>query len=161
MTRERKVQLYTVLLIGGLVGVLLARRGLFELPRRGFTKESDTPQDTVYAMLEAARQGDVDTYLSFFEGQVRAALERAVREQGKQQFSDYLRRSNQAIKGIAIAEPERLAPDTVRVRVEYVYSDRNEAQLIELRLVNGKWLIGRLGEIQRVPTPIPYGTPVE
>ena len=56
------------------------------------------------------------------------------------------------------------APDEsgseARVRVEYVYADRNEVQHFYLQRQDKDWKISRVSEIQRVETPVPYGTPV-
>ncbi len=56
-------------------------------------------------------------------------------------------------------EPEESGNDA-QVRVEYVYADRNEVQQIFLERVDEIWKIARVSEIQRVETPVPYGTPV-
>jgi len=161
MTQQRKAQLVTIaLIVVVLVAVVIRRSGWSPASFRPQVRET-TPQDAVYAMLDAARAGDVDAYLGFFTGQLRESLEQALREQGKQAFAEYLRQANAPIKGIAIAEAESLHPRAVRLRVEYVYADRNEVQYMDLEKIDGRWRITRLSEAQRVKTIIPYGTPVE
>ena len=49
----------------------------------------------------------------------------------------------------------------VRLRVEFVYQDRNEAQFYYLERAGSDWKISRLENSQGVQAPVPYGTPVE
>ena len=119
------------------------------------------PQDPIYAMLDAARQGDVNAYLRCYTGPMRAALEASVRESGAEGFAQYLRDSNAPLKGVAINQPERLSGSESRVRVEYVYQDRNEVQYLSLEKVGPAWKIARVNGAERVKTLVPYGTPVQ
>ena len=48
-----------------------------------------------------------------------------------------------------------------KVRVEYVYQDRNEAQMMFLEKTQGGWRIARVDGSERVKTLVPYGTPVQ
>jgi hypothetical protein len=45
--------------------------------------------------------------------------------------------------------------------VEYVYQDRNEAQIMHLEKAGNDWKIARVDGAERVKTPVPYGTPVQ
>jgi hypothetical protein len=112
-------------------------------------------------MLDASRAGDVRAYLANYAGKMRAALEQSIRESGEERFSLYLKESNSAIKGIAIAEPQPLSESETKVRVEYVYQDRNEAQTMYLEKAGGDWKITRVDGSERVKTLVPYGTPVQ
>ena len=47
------------------------------------------------------------------------------------------------------------------MRVEYVYQDRNEAQMMFLEKAQGGWRIARVDGTERVKTLVPYGTPVQ
>jgi hypothetical protein len=47
-----------------------------------------------------------------------------------------------------------------RIRVEYVYADRNEAQQVYLERIDGDWKISGVDASERVKTLVPYGTPV-
>jgi len=76
-------------------------------------------------------------------------------------FSRYLKESNSAIKGVALADPQPLGDRQASVRVEYVYQDRNEAQTMYLEKDAAGWKITRVDGAERVKTLIPYGTPVE
>ena len=64
-------------------------------------------------------------------------------------------------KGIAISEPQPVTDREVKVRVEYVYQDRNEAQTMYLEKDAGSWKISRVDGAERVKTLVPYGTPVQ
>ena len=119
------------------------------------------PQDPIYAMLDAAREGDVQSYLACYTGPMRSALEVSVRESGAGGFASYLRNSNAAIKGVAVNQPERLGARECRVRIEYVYQDRNEVQNLYLQKAGPAWKIARVDGAERVKTLVPYGTPVE
>src|ERR1035438_9642883 len=112
-------------------------------------------------MLDASRAGDVKAYLATYGGQMRAALEQSVRETGEEPFSRYLKESNAAVKGIAVTEPQPLSEREVKVRVEYVYQDRNEAQTVGLEKTGADWKITRVDGSERLKTLIPYGTPVK
>ena len=60
-----------------------------------------------------------------------------MRETGPERFSRYLKDSNSAIKGIAVSDPEPVSVREMKVRVEYVYLDRNEAQTVYLEKSGG------------------------
>lgn len=151
MTKRRQAQVATFAVLAGLVGLIAIRRG---------PKVEATPQDAVYAMLDAARAGDVSAYLSYYTDEMRGSLKQAVAESTEPGFSRYLRESNAGIKGVAINEPEKLSETEVKVRVEYVYQDRNEVQNIHLQRAGSGWRISRMDSTGRIQAPIPYGTPV-
>lgn len=155
MTRQRLAQALTILLAGATVVFLMARRET-AVPAAG-----SSPQDAVYAMLDAARQGDVRSYLQTTTGSLRRSLEQSLAESGEGAFGGYLRESNSRIKGIAITEPEPVSDSEVKLRIEYVYADRNEVQ-IAWAVRDGKvWRVARLDASERIRTPVPYGTPVD
>ncbi len=159
MARQRTAQAVTIAVIALIVAIVAIRQSGWRPAVQ--TKREQTPQDAIYAMLDAAREGDVEAYLEHYAGQIRATLEQAVQEQGEDGFARYLRESNAPIKGIAITEPEKIAPNEVKARVEYVYVDRNEVQHMYLTRRDGRWVITRVDAVQRIETVIPYGTPVE
>ncbi len=160
MQKNRTAQIITIAVIA-LVVAFLAIRQTGWSPPTASNRKAQTPQDAIYAMLDAAREGDVDTYVDFYTGQMRATLDQAVAERGQQSFGDYLKSSNEPIKGIAITEPEQLSASSVKARVEYVFADRNEVQLMYLEKTGGRWLISSMENTQRVKTLVPYGTPVQ
>lgn len=167
MNKQRKARLITLLILAlALLAVVVKRSGipvrdLSRLTGSRQSKAEASPQDAIYAMLDAAREGDVEEYVAAYTGRMEASVRQAIAEKTEPEFARYLRESNAPIKGIAIMEPEQLTDREVRVRVEYVYQDRNEAQLMYLEKVVGAWKIHRVDTAERVKTLIPYGTPVE
>lgn len=119
------------------------------------------PQDTVYAMLDAARAGDVRAYLSSYGGALQASLRQSASEMGAAAFARYLRDSNAAVKGVAVEASQQQSRAEATLHVEYVYQDRNEAQTILLRRIGDAWKIARVDGAERVKTLVPYGSPVE
>jgi len=158
MTQPRKAQLLTIGLLALALGIAVGRKQVFHS-----TGESPpaAAQDAIYAMLDASRAGNVEAYLASYSGQMLSALEQSVRETGPERFSRYLKDSNSAIKGIAVSDPEPLSVREMKVRVEYVYQDRNDAQTVYLEKSGGDWKIFRVDGSERVRTLIPYGTPVQ
>ncbi|HYW43002.1 MAG TPA: hypothetical protein VE959_09100 [Bryobacteraceae bacterium] len=157
MTRQRKVHVITITVLALALGIALARK---QASRSAAGTEPATPQDFIYAMLDAARSGNVKAYLDSYAGQMRASLEQSVRETTADNFSKYLRDSNAAIKGVAISDPQTLGGGEASVRVEYVFQDRNEAQIMYLEKDGNAWRITRVDGAERLKTLIPYGTPV-
>lgn len=151
MTRQRLAQGGTVLVVAAL-GAAVALRDRAPAPQ---------PQDAVYRMLDAARAGDAKGYLNQFTGAMETSLRRMAAEQGGDAFTSYLRDTNAGIKGVAVMDPEPAREGAVRLRVEYVYQDRNEAQTLNLVRVGGEWKIAQVDGAERVRTLIPYGTPVQ
>jgi hypothetical protein len=159
VTRHHKTQTITV-------AVLAAAAGAIALGRAGWrvalpAKSNPAPQDAIYAMLDAAREGRVADYLAAFAGPMEAALKQTIAESTEAGFARYLRETNAPVKGIAINEPQPVSDGEVRARVEYVYEDRNEAQWMHLVRSGRGWRIQRVDAAERVQTLIPYGTPVK
>ena len=167
MSRERKIQIVTiaVLLLALAGGALRKVRWSWLRPASlgvpaAQSKAGQDPQDAIYAMLAAARAGDVQAYLSNFTGDLRASLAQTQAESGQNGFANYLVQSNAAIKGVAVSDPEMIGEREAKVRVEYVYQDRNEVQLAYLEKSGAVWKIARTDGMARGQTLIPYGTPV-
>ena len=169
MTKERKTQVVTVVVLAAAFGVVLAQKTgwkfsdvkMADIVQSSAPKAEPSPQDAIYAMLDAARVGDVKTYLAAYTGQMDAALKQSLAETTEAGFAKYLRDSNAAVKGIAISEPQPLTDREVKVRVEYVYQDRNEAQTMYMEKGAAGWKIARVDGAERVKTLVPYGTPVQ
>ena len=160
MTKERRAQIITILILAGAFGITLLRKtevgtSLMTVVRR----TEPTPQDAVYAMLDAARDGDVAKYLASHTGQIEQSLRRAISE--SPDFAQYLRNSNTGIRGIALTEPEVLSAQQVKLRVEYVFQDRNEIQFLYLDKTQAGWKISQVDTAERIKTPVPYGATVE
>jgi hypothetical protein len=159
MTKERKARVVTILVLVLALGVVVFRKaGITGINAIGQTAPA-TPQDAIYAMLDAARAGDTNKYLSSYTGEMAESLRRARDESAD--FAKYLRDSNAGLKGVALTEPESQPDGQVKERVEYVYQDRNEVQFFYLEKVPGGWKISRVDSTERGKTLIPYGTPVE
>ena len=158
MKNKLLARILTILILGGVVGAVVVRKSGFGLAR--LTERSEAkPQDAIYGMLDAARNGDVARYLASYTGAMAESLSRAKSE--SPDFATYLRDSNAGIKGIAVMEPQPQPDGQVELRVEYVYQDRNEAQFFFLTRAADGWKISRVETSERVKTLIPYGTPVQ
>jgi hypothetical protein len=167
MTKERKATILTVAVLAAALGIGLARKdGWRVLDLRTFrlaarATAASEPQDTIYALLNAARAGDVKSYLGNYTGGMQAALRQSLAESGEAAFANYLVRSSADVKGIAVSEPQKVSELEAKVRVEYVYQDRNETQTMYLVKGPGGWKVSRTDTDERVKTLIPYGTPVK
>jgi hypothetical protein len=155
MTREHKARILASIVLAVAIGVPVGRR-LGRPPR-----PPAEPQDAVYAMLDAARAGDVKAYLACYTGTMESALRQTVSESTTLAFAKYLKDSNSAIKGVAISDPQTTGDSEVKLRVEYVYQDRNEVQMIYVEKRPNGWKIARADSEERIKTLIPYGTPVQ
>jgi hypothetical protein len=58
-------------------------------------------------------------------------------------------------------DPQTITDTEAKVRVEYVYQDRNEVQMMYLEKGSRGWKISRTDGDERVETLVPYGTPVK
>jgi len=158
MTKERKAQIITVVILAAAAGVAIARKS--NLATVSAPKADPTPQDVIYAMLDAAREGNVPVYLNAHTGAMEQSLRKAIAESTEPGFAKYLKESNAAIKGIALQEPQPLTDREVKVRVEYVFEDRNEIQFMYLEKSGNSWKVSRVDTAERIKTLVPYGTPV-
>src|SRR5664279_393901 len=113
MSHGRKTQMLTLAALALALAIAVGRK---QVARFSAAAQSQTAaQDVIYAMLDASRAGNVRAYLATYAGQMRASLEQSVRETGEGGFSRYLKESNAAIKGIAVAEPQPLGEGEVKV----------------------------------------------
>jgi len=168
MTRERKAKLATVAILACALGLVMARRGGWQAgaaPLANWITATRpniaSPSDTIYRMMDAARDGDVSSYLACYTGSMERMLRQLVTEKGEASMADYIRRFNASVKGVAVQEPQPIGEQEARVRVEFVYSDRNEAQLYYFQKAGGGWKIARQEDSQGVKAILPYGAPVE
>jgi hypothetical protein len=152
--KKRLPAIVTALLIAVAL-VFLAARQRLKLAEPGFNAAA--PESVIWRMSDAARTGDVEAYLSCFDGELRRNLEKVVAEMGGSQFSGYLKRLNEEVTGIAVSDLELTGEAGANLRVEFVYRGKNEAQGHHLILRDGVWKIDRVGESERVKTLIPYG----
>ena len=159
MTRDRKAQIITVLVLAVAAGIAVGRKDGFTLGASP-PKADPSPQDSIYAMLDAAREGKVSEYLAAHTGQMEQSLRKAVAEATEDGFSKYLKETNAPIKGVALHDPQTLTDREVKVRVEYVFADRNEVQFVYLEKSGSSWKVSRVDAAERIKTLVPYGTPV-
>ena len=161
MNQNRKAQTATVLLMGALGCVALWKQGAFErVTATGPASAAAQPQDAIYESLDALRQGDLPKYFDAHTGVMEASLRAAVVEVGEARLLESLQARNAPVKGVAIEEPERLSDREMKARVEYVFADRNEVQIVYLEKLGESWKIARVDGAHRIETLIPYGTPV-
>jgi hypothetical protein len=168
MTRERKAQVATLAVLFGALALVAVKRGGWQASAASLSNlvaarapAGVSPQDTVYRMMDAARDGDVRAYLGCYTGQMESTLRQIAAEKGEAALASYIRNFNASVKGVAIQNPQSTAEREVRLRVEFVYRDRNEAQIYYLEQGGGSWKIARQENAEGVKTLVPYGTAVE
>ena len=154
-----------IVILGLLVFVVAQKNGWDWRPSQTLGQQTSaagaTPQDTVNAVLDAARSGDWRAYLDLYTGAMRVTLDQTVREKGEVGFRDYLKSRSAELKGLAVFDPKPVSDTEVQIRVEYVYPDRNEAQLLTLEKAGLWWKISRMENAETVKSLVPYGTPVK
>jgi len=167
LTKEVRAKIITAALGVALVGFAVAQRGGWNPSEtaggsilRSAPAKEPTPQDAIYRMLDAAKDGDVEEYLACFQGETARRIAQSRDEMGQAEFAQYLSRRNAEVKGFAIYEAEPGADETKVVTVEYVYEDRKEAQNFHLAKTADGWIIDRMDAASRMEVAVPYGTPV-
>jgi hypothetical protein len=123
-------------------------------------KSAATPEDVIWRMADAAREGDAPAYLDCFGGALRQNLDKTAAEMGEAKFKAYLQQRNAEVTGIAVSDLEQPDAQTAALRVEFVYRGKSEAQKHHFKLVNGQWQIERVDGGEQIPLLIPYGTGV-
>jgi hypothetical protein len=111
-------------------------------------------------MLDAARNGDTKVYVDTFSGPLQLQIQQAVRESGKLQFASYLAAQSAKFQSVAISVTDQPSDVEARLRIEYVYTNRNEVQIFHLKKDEGRWRIIEISGTDQVKTLIPYGTAV-
>jgi hypothetical protein len=153
--KKRLPAIVTVLLIAGAL-VFFAARQRSRTAGTGY--DAAKPESVIWRMSDAARAGDVQAYLNCFDGELRRNLEKTAAEMGEPKFGAYLKRLNEEITGIAVSDLDLTGEAGAKLRVEFVYRGKNEAQLHHLVLRDGAWKIDRVDESERIKTLIPYGS---
>ncbi|MFQ5808572.1 MAG: hypothetical protein ACE5JM_03045 [Armatimonadota bacterium] len=133
------------------------REGLLGRGSEGTDKRPE-PGDTVFAMVQAAQQGDTRTYLDCFWGPLRTRLEQTDTEMGRRAFGEHLARTAGEITGVTVHDPLEPVGSDVKLRAEMVYRDKNEVQEFILTQRRGRWRISEMTNPQRIKTIIPYGS---
>src|SRR5579871_2494219 len=109
MRQHRKAQVVTLVILALAVAIALGRQNGWRITdprsfRLAPPPSAPEPQDTVYAMLNAARAGDVNAYLAAYTGSMEASLRQSLAESNAADFAKYLRDSTASLKGAAVAE---------------------------------------------------------
>jgi hypothetical protein len=119
-----------------------------------------TPEDTIYRMLDAARAGDTAVYVDTFSGPLQQQIQQVVRESGKAQFAAYLTGQSLSFQSVALSVADQPSDVEARLRVEYVYTNRNEVQTYHVRKLGSRWKVVGISGTDLTKTLIPYGTAV-
>ena len=120
---------------------------------------SRSPEDAIYAMLDAERAGDTKAYLDAFSGPIHDRLQQVIKEESPAKFGSYLVR-NADFQGVAITVTGQPTEDEVRARVEYVYGDRNEVQKLQLERHEGRWRIVQVAGAESIRSLFPFDSAV-
>ena len=139
-----------------LLGLIFLRSRGWRVPERA----APTAEDAVYAMLDAARAGDTAVYVGTFSGPLQQQVQQVIRESGKAQFAAYLTAQSSGFQSVALSVTDRPSDVEARLRVEYVYANRNEVQTFHLKKSEGAWKIIGISGTDQIKTLIPYGTAV-
>jgi hypothetical protein len=159
MQRNTQTRILALAVLLGALGVALARRGGRSDGGAGAVTAEDAISASIYDTMNAARAGDVRRYLIGYTGPMRAALQRLLVDGGDAAFALYLRSLDAGLKGLAVSVENR-GEREAKARVEYVYQERNDVQVVYLEKERGAWRIARTGADQPVRAAIPYGTPI-
>jgi hypothetical protein len=157
---------FTLGFVLALLGLVLVRTGGYrQILPAWFTeglspRAANGPEDSIYAMLDAARAGDTRAYLDAFSNPVREQLFAVVRENSEAKFAEYLKVQNSAFQSVAVSVLDRMSDSEVQARVEYVYPNRNEVQSLSLRKESSRWRIFKIEGANQIQTPVPLGAGV-
>jgi hypothetical protein len=166
MKRLKNPAVLTALFIAVLFALVFLRSHGWRLPVQvssffaGSTNKAKTPEDTVYGMLDAARAGDAAQYVDTFGGPLHQQILQVMRESGKSQFATYLATQSGSFQSVAVSVADQASDVEARLRVEYVYKNRNEVQTFHLKKDSGRWSIIGISGTDQIKTLIPYGTSV-
>jgi hypothetical protein len=152
-----------VLAVAALLGALAAgsarKAGWFGGTVTPAATDEEAISAAVYATMNAARAGDLSRYLSHYTGPMRVALERSLDESGRAAFARYLQSLDAGVKGLAVSV-DVCGGREAKARLERVYQEWNEVQVVYLEKERGVWRIARTDGDQPVKAAIRYGTPI-
>lgn len=148
------ISILTLLLIGA--GVWFAARNR----PADFAGAAATPEETIQAMLDASRHGDVRAYLDCFTDAMRPQLDATRQQMGEARFCEYLAESQAPVMGVATTRLPDARPDRTRCEVEFILRDKNQRQTVELKQEGSRWRIEAMSQAVYAKPPIPYGTKV-
>jgi len=113
-------------------------------------------------MFEAAKQGDVETYLDCFTGAERERLERELADQPEDAFARSLVEAVESLKGRAVFKGSADGDPEANwvLPVDRVYVNRMERQTYHLVRESNVWRIHTVETATSFQPDKPYGTPV-
>jgi hypothetical protein len=161
--------IFTISFVCGLLFLVVLRNNGWQLTLPSWatpnwfapsSSASASPEDAVYGMLDAARAGNTTAYLAAFSGSMRDQILQVVKENSEPNFSSYLKSQNAAFQGVAVSVIDRPSDTEAQVRVEYVYSNRNEIQNVSLRKESSRWKIVKVAGAEQIKTLLPFGSAV-
>ena len=156
----------TFLFLALMLGLLFLRSHGWKLPPQMTTIFSRwrpapaTPEDAVYSMLDAARAGNTAVYVEAFSGPLQHQIQQVVRESGKTQFAIYLSGQSTSFQSVALSIADQPSDVEARLRVEYIYLNRNEVQIYHLQKLDSRWKVVGISGTDLTKTLIPWGTAV-
>ena len=157
--KQKLPAIITVFLIAAGVFYFAFRGRIGDAIKSGGVRPA-TPEDVIWKMSDASREGNVAAYLDCFTGTLKQNLQKTASDMGDARFSEYLRRLNGEITGIAVSDLEQIGTAEANLRVEFVFRTRNEVQKHHFRLIDGEWKIDQLDGAEQVKTLIPYGSEI-
>lgn len=166
MNLLKRPALLTAAFLALLLGLIFLRTHGWRLPANVSTlfsrsrATSATPDEIVYSMLDAARTGNTAVYVGTFSGPLQQQIQQVIRESGKTQFAAYLTGQSLSFQSVALSVTDQPSDLEARLRVEYVYSNRNEVQTYHVRKFGSRWKIVGISGTDLTKTLIPYGTAV-
>lgn len=166
MNLVKRPAVLTGLFILVLLGLIFLRTHGWRVPERLSAVFSHArpgtanPEDAVYGMLDAARAGDTAVYVDTFAGSLQQQIQQLIRESGRKQFASYLTGQSSSFQSVALSVADQPSDVEARLRVEYVYANRNEVQMFHLKKSGGRWKIIGISGTDQIKTLIPYGTAV-
>jgi hypothetical protein len=167
-SRDRQIvdlkDIFTISIVLGLLLLVVLRTNGWRLSLPSWVVSSTVfasagPEDAIYGMLDAARAGDTKSYLDAFSGPMRDQLVQVMNENSEPNFAVYLKSQNSAFQGVAVSVTDRPSDVEARVRIEYVYGNRNEVQSVDLRK-DSRWRIVKVAGAEQVKTLLPFGSTV-
>ena len=130
----------------------------FQLARDLALSQDDRPSSVVSAMFDAARGGDVESYLNCFTGELREKIEAQLREAvSAERFAARLRAPLVRMKGCAILGANQREGGIVELVAEQVFDGYTESVRVEVARTDGSWKITSLTSTGR--TANRYGQP--
>jgi len=118
------------------------------------------PEETINALFDAAERGEDRAYLQLLADPLREQMVQIRAELGAERYRGQLRRSMADMQGYATERIDSGPDGAITIRVEMVFTDRNEVQQYTLVPHGSGWLVTAITTAEATRPDIPYGTPV-